>query len=170
MFLHYIEPIHTHIACILTSPDLQFIHKLYNPAEWISRIQFYETFKKIYRSGFSMWAPSKIFINVLKCFGNYLNTQMDLNKSQEISYAHFVFCCGLLAVNFTHIGYGYSCHQMETFPVLLTICAGNWPITGELPVEWPVTPSWWFETPSRPLWRHCNVHWQWDNHTCVTQR
>ena len=103
MFLHYIEPIHTHIACILTSPDRQFIHKWYNQAEWIIRIQFYETFKKIYRSGFSMWAPSKIFMNVLKCFGNYLNTQMDLSKSQEISYAHFVFCCG----SFTRQFYPY---------------------------------------------------------------
>ena len=67
-------------------------------------------------------------------------------------------------------------HQMETFSALLAICAGNSPVPGELPAQRPVTRSfdaffdlrpnkrlskhsrgWWFETPSRPLWRHCNV-------------
>ena len=67
-------------------------------------------------------------------------------------------------------------HQMETFAALLAICAGNSPITGELPAQTPVTRSfdaffdlclnqrlskqsrrWWFETPSPPLWRHRNV-------------
>ena len=67
-------------------------------------------------------------------------------------------------------------HQMETFYALLTICAGNSPVPGEFPAQRPVTRSfdvffdlrlnkrlskqswgWWFETPSRPLWRHCNV-------------
>ena len=66
-------------------------------------------------------------------------------------------------------------HQMETFSTLLAICAGNSPVTGEFPAQRPVTRSfdvffdlrlnkrlskqwwgWWFETPSRPLWRHCN--------------
>ena len=65
---------------------------------------------------------------------------------------------------------------METFSVLLVICAGNSPVTGEFPAQRPVTRSfdvfvylrlnkqlvnnreggWWFETLSRPLWRHCN--------------
>ena len=68
-----------------------------------------------------------------------------------------------------------SCHQMETFSALLAICAGNSPVTGEFPTQRPVTRSfdvffdlrlnkrlseyswgWWFETPSRPFWRHCN--------------
>ena len=66
-------------------------------------------------------------------------------------------------------------HQMETFSVLLAICAGNSPVPGEFPAQRPVTRSfdvffdlclnkrlskqwwsWWFETPSPPLWRHCN--------------
>ena len=53
---------------------------------------------------------------------------------------------------------------------------GNSPVTGEFPAQRPVTWSfdvfvdlclnkrlskqlggWWFNTPSRPLWRHCNV-------------
>ena len=65
---------------------------------------------------------------------------------------------------------------------LLAICAGNSPVTGEFPAQRPVTRSfdvffelrlnkrlskqswvWWFETPSRPVWHHCNGsvnrHW-----------
>ena len=68
-------------------------------------------------------------------------------------------------------------HQMETFSVLLAICAGNSPVTGEFSAQRPVTQSfdvffdlrlnkrlskqswwgWWFETLSRPLWRHYNI-------------
>ena len=67
---------------------------------------------------------------------------------------------------------------METFSALLAICAGNSPVTGEFPTQRPVTRSfdvflglrlnkrlgkqsrgWWFETPWRPLWRHCNGWW-----------
>ena len=67
-------------------------------------------------------------------------------------------------------------HQMETFSALLVLCAGNSPVPGQFPEQRPVTRSfdvffdlrlnkrlskqswgWWFETLSRPLWRHCNV-------------
>ena len=67
-------------------------------------------------------------------------------------------------------------HQMEIFSALLAICAGNSPVPGEFPTQRPVTRSfdvyfdlcpnkrlstqswgWWFETQSRPLWRHRNV-------------
>ena len=66
-------------------------------------------------------------------------------------------------------------HQMETFSVLLDICAGNSPVPSEFPAQRPVTRSFdvffdlrpnkwlskqwwgrWFKTPSSPLWRHCN--------------
>ena len=59
---------------------------------------------------------------------------------------------------------------------LLALCAGNSPVTGEFPSQRPVTRSfdvffdlrpnkrlskqswsWWFETPSRSLWRQCNA-------------
>ena len=63
--------------------------------------------------------------------------------------------------------------KMETFSALLALCAVNSPVTGEFPVQRPVTRSfdvffdhnkrlskqswvWWFETPSRSLWPHCN--------------
>ena len=66
-------------------------------------------------------------------------------------------------------------HQIETFSVLLAICAANSPVTGKFPALKPV--AWSFDfficawingwvnnreagdlrrTPSRPLWRHCN--------------
>ena len=66
---------------------------------------------------------------------------------------------------------------METFSVLLAICAGNSLVTGEFPAQRPVKESfdvffnlclnkqfikqswgWWFETPSHPLWHHSNVY------------
>ena len=66
-------------------------------------------------------------------------------------------------------------HQLKTFSVLLAICAGNSPVPGDFPAQRPVTQSfdvlfdlrlnkqlskqqrgWWCETPSLPLWRHCD--------------
>ena len=65
--------------------------------------------------------------------------------------------------------------SMETFSTLLALCAGNSPVTGDFLSQMPVTRCfdiffdmcmnkrfskqsrrWWFETPSRSLWRHCN--------------
>ena len=34
-------------------------------------------------------------------------------------------------------------HQMETFSVLLAICVGNSPVTGEFPAQRPVTRGFW---------------------------
>ena len=66
-------------------------------------------------------------------------------------------------------------YQMETFSMLLALCAGNSPGTGEFPLQRPVTPSFdvsfdmhlnkwfskskrqWFEMPSHSLWHYCNV-------------
>ena len=89
----------------------------------------------------------------------------------------------LLLENLSLKGTLYPCrifswwrHPMETFSALLAICAGNSPVPGEFPTPRQVTRSfdvffdlrqnkmlskqwwgWWFETPSCPLWRHCNV-------------
>ena len=65
--------------------------------------------------------------------------------------------------------------KWKLFSALLATCAGNSPIPGEFPTQRPVTRSfdvyfdlrpnkrlskqmlgWWFETLSRPLWRHRN--------------
>ena len=72
---------------------------------------------------------------------------------------------------------------MEIFSALLAICAGNSPVPGEFPLQRPVTRSfdvffdlrlnnrlskqlwdWWLETQSHPLWRHCNVLWDFVSH------
>ena len=66
-------------------------------------------------------------------------------------------------------------HHMDTFSALLAFCAGNSPVTSEFPAQRPVTQSFdvsfdqrlnnwlckqltrrWFQTTSRPSWRHCN--------------
>ena len=66
-------------------------------------------------------------------------------------------------------------NQMDTLSALLAICARNSPVTVEFSAQRPVTRSfdvlfdlrlnkrlskpwwgWWFETPSGPLWCHCN--------------
>ena len=76
----------------------------------------------------------------------------------------------------TDMNWSWWRHAMQTFSTLLAICVENSPVMGEFPAQRPVTRSsdvffdlrlnkqlskqwwgWWFETPSRPLWRHCNV-------------
>ena len=76
-------------------------------------------------------------------------------------------------------------HQMEPFSALLAICAGNSPVTGEFIAQRPVTRSfgvffdlrlykrlskqssgWWFETPSRSLWRHRNAEIERHHNQC----
>ena len=79
-----------------------------------------------------------------------------------------------------HVNLAWWRHQLETFSVLLAICTGNLPVTSEFPAQRPVTRSfgvffdlrlnkrlskqllvWWFDTPSRPLWRHFwDCSWQ----------
>ena len=67
-------------------------------------------------------------------------------------------------------------HQTETLSALLVLREGNPSVTGGFPSQRPVTRTfdvffgvhpdkrlrkqtrcWWFETPWRSLWRHCNV-------------
>ena len=67
----------------------------------------------------------------------------------------------------------------DIFRVTRPLC-GNSPVTGEFPTQRPVTRSlsvffglslnkrlnkqsrgWWFETPPRSLWRHCDVRSNW---------
>ena len=92
-------------------------------------------------------------------------------KCEMMSYMKDNTCSDLDVLN-----HSWLRHQMEIFSALLAICAGNSPVAGEFPAERSVTRSvdvffdlrlnsrlskqwwgWWFETPSHPLWRHCNV-------------
>ena len=127
----------------------------------------------------SPWRRSRLAVSL---------TAFNTNSKQGRStWQHLVFTdlrsyyCILEPILFLSLSWWR--HQMETFSVLLAICAGNSPVTGEFPAQRPVTRSfdiffdlrlnkrlskqswgWWFETLSHPLWRHCNVsadRWQW---------
>ena len=111
----------------------------------------------------------------IRCFTVYLKV-----------YAHgsFIVVCvlvchrSILCISFriTSLDWSWWRHQMETFSALLAICAGNSPVIGEIFSQRPVTRgfdnffdlglnerlskeswSWWFETPSCPLWGNNNV-------------
>ena len=90
------------------------------------------------------------------------------NKCSTFEWLREASCCAYIS--------SWWRHQMETFSALLAIGAGNSPVPGEFPAQRPVTRSfdvffdlrlnkrlrkqswcWWFETLSRPLWRHRNV-------------
>ena len=92
-----------------------------------------------------------------------------LNEAYQNDY--FTGCLPLFGSHFTPT-YAWWRHQMETFSMLLAICAGNSPVPGEFSAQRPVTRSfgvffdlrfnkrlskqswgWWFEMLSRPLWR-----------------
>ena len=94
----------------------------------------------------------------------------DLRKAMKQKRIKFAYKSQMLLCN------NSIRHQMETFSTLLAICAWNSPVTGEFLAQRPETRSfdvffdlrlnkplskqsggWWFETPSRSLWRHCNV-------------
>ena len=83
-----------------------------------------------------------------------------------------VFCC--CVKHFTTTSWWR--HQMETFSALLALCAGTHrsPVNSPHKGQWrgslmgffhlclnkrlsKPSSGWWFETPSRSLWRHCNV-------------
>ena len=102
-------------------------------------------------------------------------------KTVDIEVMCFITTASVVAVLSTRLCVSWWRHQMETFSALLALCARNSPVTGEFPPQKPVTRSfdvffdlrlnqrlskqswgWWFETPSRLLWRHCNapaVYW-----------
>ena len=95
-------------------------------------------------------------------------TVLDLAEIHPLTYPRILFCMAYVI--------SWWRYQMETFSASLALCAGNSPVTGELPSQRPVTRSfgvffdlrlntrlskhsrrWWFETPLWSLWRHCNV-------------
>ena len=126
--------------------------------------------------------------------GNFKDTLW--NSTQNISPIHWEMCILLRVQNsilFMYKWYEKSvkwqsatsllntsikswwCHQMETFSVLLALCVGNSPVTGEFlsqrPVMWSFVVffdlrlnkrlskqswGWWFEMPSCWLWSRHN--------------
>ena len=95
-------------------------------------------------------------------------------QEKYMAIQHFVLCQGPVLVQLSDTISSWWRHQMETFSALLVIIQRNSPLPGEFPAQRPVTRSfhvsfdlrlnkplskqswsWWFETLSPPLWRHC---------------
>ena len=109
-----------------------------------------------------------------------LLTHICVTRPQWVNFILSLGKCSYLPqVAFSFAFYSWWLHQMETSSALLALCAGNQPVTSEIPSQRPVTRSFgvlfdlrlnkrllckqsrrrWFETTSRSLWRHCNVAW-----------
>ena len=107
---------------------------------------------------------------------NYLVDWLWTHGKANIKYAHFLVLMYWETPSTTHCWQlSWWRHEMEAFPALLTVCAGNSLVTGEFPTQNPVTRTFdvffdlrlnkrlsiqskrrWFETPPCSLWRHCN--------------
>ena len=120
-----------------------------------------------------------------------IHLNVNLIRFSKLIYFHLMewFCCALFC--YGHIvASDMMTSSNGTISALLSLCAGISPVTGEFPAQRPVTRSsdvffdlllnkrlskqwwgWWFETPSRPSWRHCYdlswsytcFNWHWDN-------
>ena len=122
----------------------------------------------------SFWRNNYVFITLCVCWvsnDDISTTKQSTTKTRCLFHGTYNI--------YKHIHQLYISwwrHQMETFSALLAIRAGNSPVPGDFPTQRPVTRSfdvffdlrlnkrlskqsggWWFEMPSRPLWRHCNV-------------
>ena len=118
------------------------------------------------------WTQQRIIINV----ATFTEAENILPKRSKESDKGITFPVALTNYSNCILCDPWWRHQLETFSALLAICAGNSPIPGEFPAQRPVMRSfdaffdlrpnkrlskqswgWWFETPSRPLWRHRNA-------------
>ena len=98
-----------------------------------------------------------------------------VSTAQGWMYIHISISLAINIMNYDLLNrwWPWQRHQMETFSMLLALCGGNSPVTGEFPSQRPVMLSfdvffdlrldkrlskqswgWWFETPSHSLWRH----------------
>ena len=117
---------------------------------------------------FGKWQPSCVGLNVLIFVSKQVH---DIHGIIVLTHTSEV----IEPMRDQHGSCAWWRHQMETFFALLAICAGNSPVPGEFPAQRPVTRSfevffdlrlikrlskqpwgWWYETLSRPLWRHRN--------------
>ena len=89
------------------------------------------------------------------------NTGRDVFQISEKSYSSKPISAGS--------SNSYLRHQVETFSASQALCEGNPLVTGRFPLQRAATRNfdvffdlrlkkgcWWFETPSRSLWRQCN--------------
>ena len=123
-------------------------------------------------NGFVAWLSSHYYTNAEK-----LLIQTSGTNFIEISDEMHAFSFNTMRLK-TSFAKSWWRHQMKIFSASLALCAGNSPVPGEFCAQRPATRSfviffdlrpnkrlskqcwdWWFETPSSPLWSHCNG-WQ----------
>ena len=87
----------------------------------------------------------------------------------------FLLLCASIKLPHVMIRTAMMTSSNGNISALLAFCVGNSPVNGEFPTQRPMTRSfdvffglrpnkrlskqwrrWWFETPTRSLWRHCN--------------
>ena len=135
---------------------------------------------------------SKVWNEITDYFPNFNGCAVDVSEwLSELIHVHVIIYTfwNLRQSMLVHTSMTWWRHQMETFSALLAICAGNSPVSGEFPAQRTVTRSfdvffdlrlhkwlskqswgWWFETLSRPLWRHRNGLAMNANITCHDSR
>ena len=114
-----------------------------------------------------IWEPPAIYKSQCDINVKYFpfDEQMCKLKFSAWTYDGFQVCFGKQP----NSNFAWWRHQMETFSALLAICAGKFPaqkpVTRNFDVFFDLRLNkrlskqswgWWSETPSRPLWRHCN--------------
>ena len=89
-----------------------------------------------------------IYVEKKTCVECWYQLNLILLKRQLWNPVHIIY----------HNRCTWWCHQMEAFSALLALCVGN----SDSDSDRLRVGGWWFETPSRPLWRHWNdMHlWQ----------
>ena len=146
------------------------------------RLVFQSKFGDAFSPFFNRYAHTTSNLREFSVFGVAIR---DLDDKTVISCLHTVGYRDNKIAFLLHTAWWH--HQMETFSVILALCAGNSPVTDDFLSQRPVTRSfdvlldlnlnkrlskqsrrWWFDTTSYPLWRHCNGQrafsgWYWDN-------
>ena len=122
-----------------------------------------------------LWCGCEIIKHTLiDHIGVYHFVIVSINKCHLVNHWQSIVWCTIASIDYKPWWH----HQMETFSALLALYAGNSPVTGEFLSQRPMTRcfdvlfdlrlnkqlskqswGWWFETPSRSLWRHCNALW-----------
>ena len=114
--------------------------------------------------------------NVSICWRHHGQDMLNV-LTRVMSFAHQVYFGGNQPLKIKKSKWYIMTSSNGIISALLALCAGNSPVTDEFPSQRPVTRDfdvffdlslnkplskwlwgWWFETPSRSLWHHCNEH------------
>ena len=132
------------------------------------------------------WISNDITEKILRC--NYLSIPYfeidDVSKrgpsSDKVMKGAYAKCWSFMVRSMHNRNTNMMTSSNGNIFRVTAICAAYSPVPGEFPAQRPVTRNfdvffdlrlnkwlskqswgWWFETLSRPLWRHCNDSWWW---------